>query len=189
MIFTYALVGCEGSAHDTFVLREAENRGFKIPTGSFLLGDAGYSLQENKILTPYRGVRYHLREWYHLPVQQHPQNSEELFNLRHAQMRNVVERSIGLLKRRFKVIRMSQLEFQLASACKVIYACIAIHNFIRRYATDDDFAGENDSDNEDDNNNDNEVDLNERNNQRRMQAGKAWRDSIALNLFNQYRNV
>ncbi len=41
-------------------------------------------------LTPYRGVRYHLKEWGR--ANERPQNKEELFNLRHSSRRNVIER-------------------------------------------------------------------------------------------------
>jgi hypothetical protein len=43
------------------VLTHARGLDFSIPTGSFYLADAGYSLNHG-ILVPYRGVRYHLRE-------------------------------------------------------------------------------------------------------------------------------
>lgn len=62
MLFTYVLVGWEGSAHDCVVLADARLKGFYTPTGKYDLGDAGYALS-TKVLTPYRGVRYHLREW------------------------------------------------------------------------------------------------------------------------------
>lgn len=35
---------------------------FKIPKGKYYLADAGYGIQTG-ILPPYRGVRYHLKEW------------------------------------------------------------------------------------------------------------------------------
>ena len=62
MLFTYVLVGWEGSANDSMVLADARLKGFQTPKGTYDLGDAGYALS-TKVLTPYRGVRYHLREW------------------------------------------------------------------------------------------------------------------------------
>ncbi len=59
--FTYVLAGWEGSAHDVKVFQDALKKGFNIPPGKYYLGDAGYGLT-SMILTPYRGVRYHLRE-------------------------------------------------------------------------------------------------------------------------------
>jgi DDE superfamily endonuclease len=60
--FTYVLAGWEGSAHDGLVFDKSFNLGFSIPEGKYYLGDAGYPLT-TYCLTPYRGVRYHLKEW------------------------------------------------------------------------------------------------------------------------------
>lgn len=63
--FSYILAGWEGSAHDARVLADAcgKKRGaFTVPRGRYYLGDAGYA-NSDKILSPYRGVRYHLKEW------------------------------------------------------------------------------------------------------------------------------
>jgi hypothetical protein len=59
--FCYVLAGWEGSAHDGRVLQDAFSKNFHVPKGKYYLGDAGYGLSE-QVLTPYRGVRYHLRE-------------------------------------------------------------------------------------------------------------------------------
>jgi hypothetical protein len=101
--FCYVLAGWEGSASDGGVFTDAvNNKGFRIPAGKYYLGDAGYGLKDC-CLTPYRGVRYHLREWS--LGNQRPANAKELYNLRHAQLRNVVERIFGVLKKRFPVLR------------------------------------------------------------------------------------
>ena len=60
--FVFAYTGWEGSAIDAQVLESALENGFDIPDGYYYLADAGYSVSE-KLLTPYRGVRYHLAEW------------------------------------------------------------------------------------------------------------------------------
>jgi DDE superfamily endonuclease len=62
LVFTFVLAGWEGSSHDGKVLEAAFNMQFNIPNGKYYLGDAGYGLAPY-CLTPYRGVRYHLREW------------------------------------------------------------------------------------------------------------------------------
>jgi hypothetical protein len=62
MQFVYILPGWEGSAHDGRVLSDAQSRyGFYTPKGKYWLGDAGYGNSEY-IMSPYRGVRYHLKE-------------------------------------------------------------------------------------------------------------------------------
>ena len=62
MRFTYVLAGWEGSAADSTVLSDAYTKGLTVPEGKYDLADAGYGLSR-RILTPYRGVRYHLKEW------------------------------------------------------------------------------------------------------------------------------
>lgn len=79
MLFCYVLAGMEGSAADSQLFDIArENRcvpmlstvelelihtnSLPIPDGFFLLADAGFP-SCNALLTPYRGTRYHLREW------------------------------------------------------------------------------------------------------------------------------
>ena len=62
LLFSYVLAGWEGSAHDGAVLEAAFDTGFSVPVGKYYLGDAGFALTP-WCLTPYRGVRYHLREW------------------------------------------------------------------------------------------------------------------------------
>src|ERR1700735_4672937 len=90
MQFCYVLAGWEGSAHGGTVFRDAfYNRGFKIPKGKSWLGDAGYS-NTDTILVPYRGTRYPLKEQRLAGLK--PENSKELFNLRHSSLRNVIER-------------------------------------------------------------------------------------------------
>ena len=62
MSFLYILAGWEGSAHDGAVLHNALQTNFVVPNGKYYLADAGYCLTQS-FLIPYRGVRYHLKEW------------------------------------------------------------------------------------------------------------------------------
>lgn len=59
---------------------------------------------------------------------------EELFNLRHAQARNVIERIFGVVKKRFRALQWG-LEYKHDKNLQNIIpsALIAIHNFIRYY--------------------------------------------------------
>ncbi|XP_049369489.1 uncharacterized protein LOC125834383 [Solanum verrucosum] len=96
MNFQYVLSGWEGSASDSRVLRNvvwerSENR-LKISNG--YANTKGF-------LAPYRGARYHLREWSQT---QAPQNARELYNLRHSKLQNVVERTFAVLKKRFPIL-------------------------------------------------------------------------------------
>jgi len=61
MNFMYVLAGWEGTAHDSRVINSAKVKGFEALPGKYYVADAGYS-NTPMTLTPYRGVRYHLRE-------------------------------------------------------------------------------------------------------------------------------
>ena len=60
--FVYILSGWEGSASDSLVYQDARATDFQIPEGKYYLADAGYP-NTDALLAPYRGVRYHLKEW------------------------------------------------------------------------------------------------------------------------------
>jgi hypothetical protein len=63
MMFTYVLSGWEGSISDSRLLQDAiERYNFPICENSYDLGDAGFALTRHT-LVPYRGTRYHLKEW------------------------------------------------------------------------------------------------------------------------------
>ena len=130
LLFFYVLPGWEGSAHDARVLKYAleQDPTFPQPSPSQVyLADAGYSLRPG-ILVPYKKVRYHLRE--QAQATQQPKNKEELFNLRHAQLRNVIERLFGVLKKRFRILDTApQYSFDIQG--KLILVLCALHNFIR----------------------------------------------------------
>src|SRR5882757_1663520 len=58
-----------------------------------------------------------------------PANREELFNLRHASARNVVERIFGALKKRFNILTHPP-EYDMDIQARVPPATAALHNFI-----------------------------------------------------------
>jgi hypothetical protein len=106
MNFVYVSVGWEGSAADMKVLRSAiDDGGFTVPPGRYYLADSGYA-NTGSFLCPYRGHIYHLAQFQQTRAQNRYQSSEDLFNHRHAQLRNVVERTFGVLKMRFKILRI-----------------------------------------------------------------------------------
>lgn len=59
-----------------------------------------------------------------------PTTPEELFNLRHSQARNCVERIFGITKRRFGVFSHAP-EYPIETQAKLVPAIAALHNFLR----------------------------------------------------------
>lgn len=126
--FCYALPGWEASVHDSTVLSNAmATRSFVVPEGKYYLGDAGY-LSTEYLLTPYRGVRYHLNEQGRAGVR--PENLKEIYNLRHSMLRNAVEQIIGLLKRRFRALGRRN-EYSVEKQAQGIYAAVMLHNYLQ----------------------------------------------------------
>ncbi|KAL6553214.1 hypothetical protein OROGR_007056 [Orobanche gracilis] len=127
--FVYVLSGWEGSAADGRVLKDAVSRenGLKVPTGSYYLCDSGYTNGEG-FLAPYRGFKYHLREWE--GGNRIAQNYQEYFNMKHAKARNVIERVFGQLKSRWAILR-SNTYYPVQTQNMIIMACTYLHNFIK----------------------------------------------------------
>jgi hypothetical protein len=125
--FIYVLAGWEGQANDMAVLNDAlTRRGLVIPKGKFLLVDGGYANRVGHI-APFRGVRYHLKEFAR--GDRGPLNAKELFNLRHSSLRTVVERVFGIMKKRFAILRHG-CQYDLGTQVKMVQALCVLHNFI-----------------------------------------------------------
>lgn len=134
MNFCWVLAGWEGSVHNGRVIRHAITKGFRaVAPGTYYLADADYSTHGGLLLTPYRNVRYHLEEW---DRGGDPENAEELFNLRHSTLRNVVKRAIGCIKHRFNILTQPRRGFSVRTQCKVVYACVALHNWLNSHGSD-----------------------------------------------------
>ncbi|XP_047961603.1 uncharacterized protein LOC125206385 [Salvia hispanica] len=103
MQFMYVLPGWEGSAGDSRVLRDAVSRpnGLKVPQECAAPGTDA------------------------------PQNSKELFNLRHTKARNVIERAFAVLKMRWAILR-SVAYYPIRTQIRIIMTCFLLHNFVRR---------------------------------------------------------
>lgn len=56
-----------------------------------------------------------------------PATREELFNLRHSSLRNVIERTFGVFKHRFKILTQAS-EYRLEQQYDTVIACACIHN-------------------------------------------------------------
>nr|XP_043630029.1 protein ALP1-like [Erigeron canadensis] len=175
--FTYVLVGWEGSATDSRVLRDAISRpnGLKIPNGTYYLCDAGYANAEG-FLTPYRGQRYHLNDWNRPPT-----TPKELYNKKHASARNVIERCFELIKNKWAILRDVSYH-RPRSMARIIIACCLMHNFIRTTMDHDPSDDEVPDDHiEPENNHDNVINT--------VETSHGWndrRDNLANDMFNEW---
>ncbi|XP_040865002.1 uncharacterized protein [Glycine max] len=70
-----------------------------------------------------------------------PENEKELFNLRHASLRNVIERIFGIFKSRFTIFK-SAPPFLFKTQVELVLACAALHNFLRKECRSDEFPVE-----------------------------------------------
>nr|KYP61913.1 hypothetical protein KK1_016427 [Cajanus cajan] len=66
------------------------------------------------------------------------ENEKELFNLRHASLKNVIERIFGILKSRFTIFK-SAPPFLFKTQVKLVLVCAALHNFLRKEYRSDEF--------------------------------------------------
>ncbi|XP_059639204.1 protein ALP1-like [Cornus florida] len=150
--FTYVLAGWEGSANDSRILKECignEAMNFPVPPpGKYYLVDSGYA---NKLgyLAPFRGHTYDFQEYRR---SRPPRGREEVFNHTHSSLRNIIERSFGLLKMRFVILK-AMPPYKFSTQVLIAMVCCTLHNFIRnQYQPDDLFDGDDppQSDGEDD---------------------------------------
>jgi len=112
-----------GSSHDSHVWNASSARRYYLSEyeagdrSNRLLGDCGYAL-EPFLLTPYRDPSYNSKEYK--------------FNMAHASARNIVERTIGVLKSRFRCL-LGTLHYKPTKVVKMINVCCALHNICRQY--------------------------------------------------------
>ncbi|KAG9134293.1 hypothetical protein Leryth_020036 [Lithospermum erythrorhizon] len=129
--FIFVYPGWEGSVSDSRVLKAVLNnrdQNFpQIPEGKYYLVDMSYE-NTDEFIAPYHGVRYYIHEYR--GANMFPRNVKELFNHRHACLRNAIQKSFHVLKERFPILkRAPQYAFQIQRDI-VIAACV-LHNFIR----------------------------------------------------------
>ena len=149
--------------------------------------DAGYTNCEG-FLAPYRGHRYHLREW----GDRQPVSAEEYFNMRHSKARNVIERCFALLKGRWAILRCASF-FPIRTQGRIVLACVLLHNLIRKHmptdsvipedCDDEEEDGDNGEDNDDDT--DDEVEY-----ITHIESSDGWttfRNAFAQTMYNNWR--
>ncbi|XP_028108003.1 uncharacterized protein LOC114306876 [Camellia sinensis] len=143
MLFTFINSGWEGSAHDNIILVDSITRAdlqfLHPPNGKYYLVDAGFTNMPG-FLAPFRSQRYHLQEFHGCQYS----GPKELFNHRHLSLRNVIERTFGVLKKRFPILR-SMPNYKSTRQGPLVIACCVVYNWIRLHADMDPFFMEADN--------------------------------------------
>ncbi|XP_020571681.1 putative nuclease HARBI1 [Phalaenopsis equestris] len=116
MCFTFAMAGWEGSAHDSRI--------FKIATRNPKY-NRGY-------LKPYPDTRYHLPDFQR--ASNRTRNRKEVFNRRHSSLRGVIERTFGVWKKKWVILR-DMPPYPFPKQVQVVLATMALTNYIRRHPT------------------------------------------------------
>ncbi|XP_055918421.1 putative nuclease HARBI1 [Eupeodes corollae] len=121
MCIRYVDARYPGSTHDSFVwncsnLKSVLETWYQRGERSMFLGDAGYPLS-SCLLTPFRNVSSGSRQ--------------SLFNKQHAKGRNIIERTIGVLKSRFHCLfNERKMHYAPSKAKQIVNACCACITFV-----------------------------------------------------------
>lgn len=78
----------------------------------------------------YKGERYHIPDFQR---NRHFYSNNERFKYYHSSLRGTNERSFGVRKKRFKIVR-DMPSYLYDAQVKIVIATMAVHNFIRRNA-------------------------------------------------------
>ncbi|XP_075634759.1 uncharacterized protein LOC142607218 [Castanea sativa] len=136
LLFTFVMAGWEGAAHDTRIFLDAIRRQSvnfpKPPLGKYYLVDAGYPLRKG-YLPPYKGQRYHLSDFRRAGRGNH---IEERFNYVHSSLRSAIERTFGVWKNKWKILKQMP-PYDIKHQRNIIVATCVLHNFIRKHDRED----------------------------------------------------
>lgn len=160
----------------------APNNCNTIFVGNYYLCGNGYTNGEG-FLTPYKSVRYHLKDWGVGPAT--PQNAQEFFNMNHSRARNVIERSFGVMKKRWSVLRSATF-YPIKIQNRIIMACGLLHNFMRKFQPVDplfDELGEDVVDHEEHDENSDYIDMVES-----STTWTAYRDELSHTMYTEWQS-
>ena len=125
MNFLYILPGWEGSAHDSRVLKDALEKWFSAPPGRYYLADAGYAATGGILLTPFKMVKYHSKEWGITEKQ----GGTIQFSVCISEKRSRAD--FRRFQGSFAILSGKGREgFSIFTQAKLIYALAAVHNFM-----------------------------------------------------------
>lgn len=84
-------------------------------------------------LSPYKGEKYHIPDFRD---GSQAEGMHEVFNHAHSSLRNVIERTIGVWKKKWHIL-CDMRPFSLIKQQKIIVATTTLHNFIRICGVED----------------------------------------------------
>ncbi|KAK6781957.1 hypothetical protein RDI58_019753 [Solanum bulbocastanum] len=143
--------------------------------GNYYLCDGG-NTNGNGFMFPYQGYRYWIKDWP--GNNSSPRCPEELFNMKHARARNVIEREFELLNGRWGILR-SPLWYSVKVHNRIISACCLIHNFIGKEMEPDPLDVEMEFHME------NQLDHESINSIEASDEWTTWRDELAQSMWNE----
>ena len=94
--------------------------------GRYYLVGTGYAL-ESGYMGPFKNTRYHLDNFRGVPVE--TMSRQEKFNLTHSRLRNVIERTFGVLKNRWQILDGVPYCHRTKQKM-IIMSCFALHNYL-----------------------------------------------------------
>nr|KAJ0193071.1 hypothetical protein LSAT_V11C800389510 [Lactuca sativa] len=113
---------------------------FNKTIGKFYLVDAGYPNKKG-YLSPYKGsnISYHIPDFRRgqTRVLWEPKGFKEKFNYYNSSLFNVIERTFGVWKARWVLLRDMHVNFNFETQVKIVLASMAIHNYIRMSSSGD----------------------------------------------------
>ncbi|XP_052627804.1 uncharacterized protein LOC128134288 [Lactuca sativa] len=131
-IFPGALGALDGTLVHAVVPIDEQTRYRGRGKDKYYLCDAAYT-NTRGFMAPYRNTRYWLADFR----RNRALTKEERLNHAHAQLRNFIERAYGVLKARFPILkRMAPYPFPVQR--DIVIACVAVHNFIKKYDIEND---------------------------------------------------
>lgn len=136
-LFVFADANYPGSVHDSAIYQMTGLKRRMPLQNAFMLGDSGLP-SDHCMLTPVANAV--------------TGSKEARYNVKHKHTRNVIERSFGCLKMRFRCLTRSRtLHYIPKTAAKITYACMLLHNIcisrnVPMDSNDEENADEDDAD-------------------------------------------
>ena len=82
----------------------------------------------------YKGQRYHLSDFWQTSGGNH---LEKRFNYVHSSLRSVIERTFGVWKNRWKILKQMS-SYNIEDQRNIVVATCVLHNFTRKHDREDD---------------------------------------------------